>query len=601
MEPLHRRGAALHPPIVELVRVQRRLELLLAAMYEQPMRVIAHGAAPAPSSTDVVLPPALAGGDEAIERYRLLAIEQGARIARGSRWRVPMDALEADLYMLMEGAAVDATIVAQSPGLTRALTASRAEELARRPRLARLTIVQRDVEQLVQRVLASEPHAVPDVVPMTDSAEASADAARELAARIRAASAATAYRPILPVALWDDARVTGGGAHADASRRTELNASSSGAIESNVSSGEDSSSDGSSADSGKADVTERGAPTAGDDPSVPPAEGHDSSTETAPTSSTSGTIGMMQHDAFADEANHGDGVPYPEWLDRYGRLEPRHVLVRPVAATEDEDLWARNALREHGPVIRQLRDRFALLRAQRVRLRAQRSGEELDLDACIEAFVDMRLRRVPSDRVYQSTRPTRQSMTVAILVDVSGSTKTALPDGRTVLDVERLSLLFANEALEALGEPFAIFAFSGLGRHDVRVATLRHFNERASTTVHRRISSLASGDNTRLGAAVRHATAALTAQPARRKVLLVLSDGRPNDVDQYQGSDAIEDSRQAILAARAGGISTFCLTVDVDEADYLPHLFGEGGYRVLTDPAHLPGALVQFVERLLRG
>jgi nitric oxide reductase NorD protein len=275
--------------------------------------------------------------------------------------------------------------------------------------------------------------------------------------------------------------------------------------------------------------------------------------------------------------------------------------VYAVPAAERDDGWARAALQEHGPLVRQVRDRFALLRARRARLRAQRAGDELDLDACVAALIDARLGRVPTDRLYQTTRPTRHSLAILILVDVSGSTKTELPDGRTVLDVERLSLLLASEALDALGDPYSILTFSGLGRHDVRLATVKGFAEHDHGAVHRRISSLEPEDNTRLGAAVRHATAVLHAQPAGRKVLLLLSDGRPNDVDRYQGSDAIEDSRQALADARARGVHSFCLTVDAEEAEYLPHLFGVGGYRVLRDAAQLPGALIRLVDRLLRG
>lgn len=295
-----------------------------------------------------------------------------------------------------------------------------------------------------------------------------------------------------------------------------------------------------------------------------------------------------------------EGIPYPEWIDRFGRLEPRHVLVRPVACAESDDGWAESALRQHGPLVRQVRDRFAMLRAQRLRLRAQRAGDELDLDACVRALIDVKTRRVPSDRLYQSTRATRQPLAIGILVDVSGSTKHMLPDGRSVLDVERLSLLLADEALRALGDPYAMMAFSGHGRHDVRFMTIKGFAEHEPAAVRRRVSSLSPVGNTRLGAAVRHATAVLSAQRVRRKVLLVLTDGRPNDVDRYQGSDGVEDSRHAVLAARSVGVVIFCLTVDVVEADYLPHLFGVGGYRVMSDAAQLPAALVHFFERLLR-
>jgi nitric oxide reductase NorD protein len=184
-------------------------------------------------------------------------------------------------------------------------------------------------------------------------------------------------------------------------------------------------------------------------------------------------------------------------------------------------------------------------------------------------------------------------------VDTSGSTDAPVSPERTVLDVERLTVLLAGEALDALGDPYCVLAFSGCGRHDVEVRTIRSFAEHDRAAVHRRLDAMVARDNTRLGAAVRHATAVLNGQRAERRLLLLLSDGRPNDVGGYQGTYAIEDSRRALLEARAAGVHPFCLTVDREETDYLPHLFGEGGYRIMREPDQLPAALLHVVARLL--
>jgi nitric oxide reductase NorD protein len=170
-----------------------------------------------------------------------------------------------------------------------------------------------------------------------------------------------------------------------------------------------------------------------------------------------------------------------------------------------------------------------------------------------------------------------------------------------VLDVERMTLLLAGEALATLGDPYAMLSFSGAGRHGVQVCTIKDFAERDLSSARRRIAALAPHDNTRLGAAVRHATTVLNAQPVQRRVLLVLSDGQPNDVDWYQGAYAVEDSRRAILDARAAGVHTFCLTVEQEEMEYLPYLFGPTGYRVLSRPEQLPEALLGVVIGMLRG
>jgi nitric oxide reductase NorD protein len=292
-------------------------------------------------------------------------------------------------------------------------------------------------------------------------------------------------------------------------------------------------------------------------------------------------------------------VTYPEW-DEYGQqMRPAGATVTSSVAESGDGAWADDVLREHAPLVRQVRDRFAPLRTRRLRLRRQRTGDELDLEACVAALTDRRAGLVPSDRLYQVVRPARHPLAILLLADASGSTGTRLADGRTVLDVERMTLLLASEALATMGDPYAMLAFSGAGRHGVHVRTLKGFAEHDASVVRRRISALAPRDNTRLGAAVRHATAVLRAQPAQHRVLLLLSDGKPNDVDWYQGAYAVEDSRRAVLEARAGGAFTFCLTVEQEEQDYLPRLFGEHGYRVLHRPEQLPAALLEVVRGMI--
>ena len=295
------------------------------------------------------------------------------------------------------------------------------------------------------------------------------------------------------------------------------------------------------------------------------------------------------------------GIPYPEWDDYGHRMREHGATVSCSIAESGDAAWADGVLREHAPLVREVRDRFAPLRAHRQRLRRQRTGDELDLDACVTALVDRRMGRVPSERLYQVVRPARHTVAIALLVDASGSTATRLADGRTVLDVERMTLLLASEALATLGDPYTMLAFSGAGRHGVQVRTIKEFADHDVSAVHRRIAALVPRDNTRLGAAIRHATSVLGAQAARQRVLLLLSDGQPNDVDFYQGTYAIEDSRRALNDARAEGVVPFCLTVEQEERDYLPHLFGRTGYRVLRRPEQLPSALLDVVKGILGG
>ena len=250
-------------------------------------------------------------------------------------------------------------------------------------------------------------------------------------------------------------------------------------------------------------------------------------------------------------------------------------------------------LREHAPLVRQVRDRFAPLRARRLRLRRQRVGDELDLEACVAALTDRRIGVAPSDRLYQVMRSSRHTIAILLLVDTSGSTATKLDDGRTVLDVERMTLLLAGEALATLGDPYAMLSFSGAGRHGVQVCTIKDFAERDLSGARRRIAALAPRDNTRLGAAVRHATAMLNAQPvaATRAARAVRRSAERRGLVSGRVRHRGLTTRASSMRA-ASGVHTFCLTVEQEEMDYLPHLFGPTGYRVLSRPEQLPEALL---------
>lgn len=272
-------------------------------------------------------------------------------------------------------------------------------------------------------------------------------------------------------------------------------------------------------------------------------------------------------------------------------------------APEGDGAWADAMLRDHAAVVRRVRQRFEPLRARRARLPRQRSGEEIDLAACVDALVDRRAGRAGDDRLYVAVRPARRALAIAILADVSGSTDAPVHarrgETRQIIDVEKEALLLASEALETLGDPFAVLTFSSRGAHAVRLTTLKAFAERHDALVRRRIAAMRPTGSTRLGAAVRHATALLARQPAGHRLLLLLSDGRPNDADGYQGRYAVEDARQAIHEARAAGVYPYCLTVDREEAEYLPHIFGAAGHTVLRRPEQLPLALVGAVRQLL--
>ncbi|MGD8588971.1 MAG: VWA domain-containing protein, partial [Chromatiales bacterium] len=167
-----------------------------------------------------------------------------------------------------------------------------------------------------------------------------------------------------------------------------------------------------------------------------------------------------------------------------------------------------------------------------------------------------------------------------------------------VIDVIRDSLYLFAESLSATGDRFAVYGFSSRKRDPIRYHQIKTFDERYDGWIRGRIQAIKPGYYTRMGAAIRHSADQLQAQPAQRRLLLILSDGKPNDLDHYEGRHGIEDTRQAIREARKQGLEPFCVTIDTRANDYLPHLFGTSGYLVIHKPTQLPKALPMLYARL---
>ncbi|MEO7476623.1 MAG: VWA domain-containing protein, partial [Gemmatimonadales bacterium] len=294
------------------------------------------------------------------------------------------------------------------------------------------------------------------------------------------------------------------------------------------------------------------------------------------------------------------GVAYPEWDWRAGAYRPRGAIVRERAAEEGDPGWVDAALHRHAAMVRGVRRDFERLRPRRMALRRQPDGAELDVDAVVAAFADRRGGGVTDDRFYIDTRPLRRDVAIALLVDASASTDGWVSGNRRIIDVEKEALLIVGEALAALGDPHAILSFSGQGPARVEIRIVKRFDERsAPAEVRRRIAGLEPSGYTRTGAAIRHATSGLMRQAARHRLLLLLSDGRPNDVDQYEGRYGIEDTRMAVAEARLQGLSCFCLTVDREAPRYASRIFGRS-FAVLSRAERLPTVLTALLRDLMQ-
>ena len=634
-------------PALALGRVRQRLELFLDALYGGPVpilpgdpepgptwlaRLLGHapahlvraGALAATDGRHVWLPRTLDashGEEAALDRYRLLAVEQAARIARGFALAHPHEGarIEQDLYRVATAHAVDHALAADLPGLAPGLRAARRAALAARPPLDRLTAAEREVERLVRDVLTADLERPPEPTGIPTPA-----AAREwAAARAERLRGAGRYRGVAPVPLWGEPRrpVSAAGARGGEppdplapppGRATALRRAPRARP---AREDEDDASPGTwmvRFDDPMESVEDpMGLERPADHDDTPDAGGLGDALSDLPEARivrTPGTPREVLHSEALPIApragdpralTKADGIIYPEWDHRRAAYRFPGAIVRFAPATAGDRAWGTGVLTRHAVLVRQVRRRFDGLRPRRVHLGRQLDGAEIDLGAFVTAYADWRSGEPGDDRLYAGSRPARRDLAIVVLADVSASTDAWVGGRLRIVDVEKEALVVLLEALAALGDRHAVLAFSGQGPRAVHVRTVKAFDDTTGDDVRRRIAALEPDGYTRLGTAIRHASALLGREGARFRLLLILSDGKPNDVDEYAGPYGIADTRQAVAEARLQGLMPYCLTVDRDAPAYLPAIFGPRGFAVLSRPERLPSVLVEVLRSLV--
>jgi nitric oxide reductase NorD protein len=284
---------------------------------------------------------------------------------------------------------------------------------------------------------------------------------------------------------------------------------------------------------------------------------------------------------------------YDEWdyQRRHYRRNWCHVREQDVAPGDLE--LVKTIARKYAGRIAQLKRTFEMMRVDERVLKRQSDGDGLDFDALIDAYADMRHGAEVPSLVYTRRRRAERDLAVMFMIDMSGSTK------GWINDAEREALVMLCEALEALGDRYAIYGFSGVTRKSCQVFRIKSFDEPYGDTVRGRIAGIEPQDYTRMGAAIRHLTALLTKVDARTRLLVTLSDGRPDDFsDNYRGEYGIEDTRQALTEAHRAGIKPFCITIDCEANDYLPRMYGAVRWALVDDVAKLPVKVAEIYARL---
>jgi len=283
---------------------------------------------------------------------------------------------------------------------------------------------------------------------------------------------------------------------------------------------------------------------------------------------------------------------YNEWHHERHHYRKNWAVLRELEVHPRYDGFAEATVQKYAGLVRGLRRTFEALRGEDKLLKKQTDGDDVDIDALVEAYADTRSGMEMTDRLFTKLHKLERNIAVMFMVDMSGSTK------GWINEAQRESLVLLCEALETLGDRYAIYGFSGMTRKRCEVYRVKRFNEPYDADARARISGITPQDYTRMGVTIRHLTRLLSEVDARTKLLITLSDGKPDDYDGYRGAYGIEDTRQALIEAKQAGVHPFCITIDTEAKDYLPHMYGAVNYTVIDEVRKLPLKVSDIYRRL---
>lgn len=322
-----------------------------------------------------------------------------------------------------------------------------------------------------------------------------------------------------------------------------------------------------------------------------------------------GSEAWSQHE-MPEQSLEADDVAfaYDEWdreLNDY-RVGWSRVIEKKVK--QGDRNFVELARSRYRGVISSIRHQFQLMKPENLtRINRELDGEDYDLNALVEFVIDRKADGRQSENIYTKRLRKQRDVAVSILLDQSSSTARTITrnplqpytyPGRRIIEIEKEGLVLMSEALEAVGDVYSINGFTSEGRRNVKFYVVKDFGEKYSEEIERRIGGITFQNNTRLGAAVRHAAHKLLKQEARTKLLIILTDGRPYDHDYGDARYAREDVREALIEAKTSGITPFCITIDRESEAELKDLYGDVGYTIIDDVLSLPERMPNIYRRL---
>ncbi|WP_078121661.1 nitric oxide reductase activation protein NorD [Thiosocius teredinicola] len=284
---------------------------------------------------------------------------------------------------------------------------------------------------------------------------------------------------------------------------------------------------------------------------------------------------------------------YNEWDIARQAHKKNWCVLREIDVAPGDPGFYHATMGKYAGYIHSLRRTFEILRGEDKVLKRQTDGEDIDIDALVEAWSDVHSGLEMSDRLFTRMHKEERNIAVMFMVDMSGSTR------GWINEAEREALILLAEALNTLGDRYAIYGFSGWTRKRCEAFKVKDFDDPWDENVIGRVCGIEPKDYTRMGAPIRHLVSKLKQVEARTKLLVTLSDGKPDDYDlEYRGEYGIEDTRQALFEARRDGVHAYCITIDREGQDYLPHMYGAANYTVLDDVAKLPTKVSDIYRKI---
>jgi nitric oxide reductase activation protein len=288
-----------------------------------------------------------------------------------------------------------------------------------------------------------------------------------------------------------------------------------------------------------------------------------------------------------------DPYHYPEWDYKVQLHRPDWATVYergyPLGNTDDIE----QILMEHKPITSRIKQIVDRLRPEgMIRQRKLEDGDEIDINAAVEAMTDIRMGRQPDTRITFKNVINSRDLAIIILLDLSESTNEILAGlEKTVLELTREASALVSTAISGIGDAFAIHGFASDGRHDVRYYRLKRFDQAFDDEAKGRLAGMQGGLSTRMGAAMRHAGHHLSRRTEKRKMLLIVTDGAPSDIDEMDPQHLRLDAKKAVEELHTQGILSYCLTLDPSADHYVQRIFGQNHYTIIDNVQRLPEKL----------